>query len=180
MNRQEKQAFVDEMSETLRSAQLVILADYTGLDVETLNRLRRQLDAGAEDHSVEIRVVKNTLFSRAAAGTPLESLSEFLVGPTAAIIGKRDPVAPAKVLSGFAKEVDKLKVKAGYFSGRVITFDQVKELASLPPREVLLGQLLGTLQAPLSQFVGVLAAVSQQFVGVLAAYKDKLDKNENA
>ena len=82
MNRQEKQAFVDDMTETLRSAQLVILADYTGLDVEQMNRLRRQLEAGATDNTVELRVVKNTLFGRAAAGTPLESLSEFLAGPT--------------------------------------------------------------------------------------------------
>ncbi len=173
MNRQDKQAFVDEMTDKLRSAQLVVLADYSGINVETMNKLRRQFDAG---ESVEMTVVKNTLCSRAVAGAAMEALTPFLTGPTAVILGLRDPVAPAKVLSGFVKESDKLKVKAGYFGGKLIGVDEVKALASLPSREVLLSQLLGTLQAPMSQFVGVLAAVSQQFVGVLAAYKDKLEK----
>jgi large subunit ribosomal protein L10 len=173
VNREEKQAFVDELTGKLRDAQLVVLADYNGLNVETMNRLRRQLDDGDK---VELRVVKNTLCSRAVAGSPLEALNPFLNGPTAVVLGLRDPVGPAKVISTFVKENEKLKVKAGFFGGRLITFDEVKALASLPSREVLLGQLLGTLQAPLTQFVGVLAAVSQQFVGVLAAYKDKLEK----
>lgn len=180
MNRQEKQEFVDEMTGKLRDAQIVVLADYNGLDVETFNKLRRALESGGDDANVELRVVKNTLCSRAVAGTAMEALNPFLVGPTAVIMGFKDPVNPAKALSGFAKESDKLKVKAGFFGGKLISFDEVKALATLPSREVLLGQLLGTLQAPLSQFVGVLAAVSQQFVGVLAAYKDKLEKEGGA
>lgn len=175
MNRQDKVAFVDEWSEKLRQAELVILADYTGIDVETINKLRRQLGTG---DGVEIRVVKNTLCERAISGTDLEVLSKYFTGPTAVVLGSRDVVSPAKVLTAFAKENSKLKLKAGYFDGRLINEEDVKALASMPPREVLFGQLLGTLQAPLSQFVGVLAAAPQQFIGVLTAFKDKLEKGE--
>lgn len=180
MNRQEKQEFVDEMTGKLREAQIVVLADYHGLNVETFNKLRRTLEAGDEVENVELRVVKNTLCSLAVAGTAMEALNPYLVGPTAVVLGFKDPVNPAKALSGFARESEHFKVKAGFFGGKVISFDEVKALATLPSREVLLGQLLGTLQAPLSQFVGVLAAVSQQFVGVLAAYKDKLENEGSA
>lgn len=175
MNREDKQSFVDEMAGKLRDAQLVILTDYTGLDVETMNRLRRQLDSA---DSVEFRVVKNTLASRAMAGTDMEALNPYLNGPTGVVLGLRDPVSPAKILSTFLKENEKFKVKAGFFGGKVISIDDVKALASMPSREVLLGQLLGTLQAPMSQFVGTLAAIPQQFVGVLSAYRDKLEKGE--
>lgn len=175
MNREQKQAFVDEMTTKLRDAQLVVLTDYTGLDVESMNKLRRQLDSG---DSVEFQVVKNTLCGRAMAGTDMEALNQYLTGPTGIVLGLRDPVSPAKILSGFSKENDKLKIKAGFFGGKVISLDEVKALASMPSRDVLLAQLLGTLQAPLSQFVGVLAAVPQQLVGILAAYQDKLEKGE--
>ncbi len=175
MNRQEKQALVEELNDKLQRAQLVVLTDYTGLRVETMNKLRRQLE-GAD--TVEFRVLKNTLCQRAVAGTVMESLLPYLNGPTAVVLGFRDPVSPAKILKDFSKENDKFKVKAGFFGGRIISQQDVAALAALPSREVLLSQLLGTLQAPMSQFVGVLAAVPQQFLGLLAAYKDKLEKSE--
>ena len=173
MNREEKQSLVDDVGDKFRRAQFVVLADYTGIDVETMNRLRRLLE-GAD--SVEFRVMKNTLCTRAISGTAMEKLQPYLTGPTAVLMGFRDPVSPSKVLTDFLKEAPKLKVKAGFFGGQLISEDDVKALATMPSREVLLSQLLGTLQAPLSQFVGVLAAVPQQFVGILSAYKDKLEE----
>lgn len=178
MNREQKQAFVTEFSGKVRSAQVVILADYTGLDVEKFNSLRRQLEKA---DSVELRVVKNTLCGKAMAGTSMEKLAPHLKGPTAIILAFQDIATPSKILNDFAKENgEKFKVKAGYFGGAVLDQEGVKSLASMPSREVLLAQLLGTLQAPLAQFVGVLAAVPQQFLGVLSAYQEELKKDGTA
>lgn len=178
MNRDQKQSSVDELSGKLRSAQLVILADYTGISVEKLNLLRRSMEKA---ESADVKVVKNTLFERAMAGTGMEGLSGHLKGPTAIIIGNTDPVSPVKVLNEFLKEnKDKFKIKAGYFGGMILDEDGVKGLANLPSREMLLGQLLGTLQAPMAQLLGVLSAVPQQILGVLSAYEDERKKSEGA
>lgn len=174
MNRTEKQAFVDDIGDRLLKSQLLVLADYTGMTVETMNKFRRQLDS---EKSIEFRVVKNTLCSRAVSGTPMEVLTEYFRGPTAVLMGHDDPMSPAKVVQDFLKENAKVfKIKAGFFSGKLINEQELKELSKLPSREELLSQLLGTLQAPLSQFVGVLAAVPQKFIGVLAAYQKKLEE----
>lgn len=175
MDRTEKKAFVDDFNGKLRSAQLVVLADYTGLNVETMNRLRRQLEASG---NVEFVVVKNSLCERAIAGTAMESLTKHLTGPTAVLMGFNDPVGPAKALTAFIKEVDKLKVKAGFFGGKILQREDLVALSTMPPKDVVLGQLLGTLQAPLVQIVSVLNAVPQQVLGVIQAYKDKLEKGD--
>lgn len=178
MNRDQKQAFVDDLTGKIRSAQVVILADYTGLNVEKFNALRRALEKG---NSVELQVVKNKLCGLAVAGTAMEKLVPHMKGPTAVILGFQDPSAPSKILNDFVKENgEKFKVKAGFFGGTVLDEEGVKSLASMPSREVLLAQLLGTLQAPLSQLVGVLAAVPQQFLGVLTAYQEEQKKNSAA
>jgi large subunit ribosomal protein L10 len=176
VNRDQKQALVETMSDRLRKADLVVLTDYSGLSVESMNKLRRQLEATGTE--VEMRVIKNTLCFRAVEGSALQALEPHMRGPTAVVLGFRDPVAPAKVLSDFSKENDKFKVKAGFFGGKVISNDDIKALASMPSREVLQAQLLGVLQAPISNFLGVLTAVPQQFIGVISAYKEKLEKGE--
>ncbi len=173
MNLTEKKAFADAMRKKLSESELVVLTDYTGMNVETMNALRRKLDGelGAEFH-----VVKNTLCVRAIQGTDMEVLSKYFVGPTAVLMTSGDPVGPAKVLQEFLKENAKvLKVKAGFYAGKTITAEDVAALSKLPSRDELLAQLLGTLQAPMSQFLSVLAGVPQKFVATLAAYRKELE-----
>jgi len=174
VNRLEKQSFVNEMARKFQDSELLVLADYTGMNVETMNAFRRKLDA---DESVEFKVVKNTLCARAVQGTEKEPLAEHFVGPTAILFGYGDPVAPAKLLQEFLKEHSKaLKVKAGFYAGKTISDTDIVALSKLPSREELLAQLLGTLQAPMAQFVSVLAAVPQKFIGTLEAYKKELEE----
>ncbi len=173
MNRTEKQSFVDEMAGKFRDSELLILADYTGMSVGMMNSLRRKLDA---DDSIEFRVVKNTLCSLAVDGTEMEPLGQHFVGPTAVLLTRGDPVTAAKLLQEFLKSNAKaLRIKAGFYGGRPLSAEDIVALSKLPSREELLGQLLGTLQAPMRQFVSVLAGLPQKLLGTLAAYREELE-----
>ncbi len=167
LSMEDKKAVVAEVSQQLKGAQAAVLAEYRGLTVEQMTKLRRK----AHDAKVYVRVVKNTLARRAADGTSYECLKDAMVGPLAYAISA-DPVAVAKLLSEFAKDNDKLKIKAAAMSGKLMSLDQVKALASLPSREVLLSQLLGTMQAPIATFVRTLNEVPTEFVRALAAVRD--------
>ncbi len=154
----EKQQTVNDVSEKLKSYSCTVVADYRGLSVKQVTELRKQLrEAGIEFH-----VIKNTLVRRATAATELTDLDEHLTGPTAYAFSKTDIVAPAKILSDFAKKNDALKVKAGVVEGRVVGYDQVKALADLPSREGLLSMLLSVLQAPMRNFALAVKAVSEK------------------
>jgi large subunit ribosomal protein L10 len=121
-----------------------------------LNALRRQ----ARDKGVYLHVLKNTLARRAVAGTPFEVAAEAMVGPL--IYGfSEDAVAAAKVLADFSKGNDKLIVKAGAYAGKALDAEGVKALASIPTKEVLLSQLLGLMQSPVSRLARVLAALAE-------------------
>ena len=157
LNRNEKAAVVTDVAAQVARSQTLALAEYRGLTVEHLNNLRRQ----ARDKGVYLHVLKNTLARRAVAGTPFEVASESMVGPL--IYGfSEDAVAAAKVLSDFAKGNDKLIVKGGAYAGRVLSADGVKSLAAIPSKEVLLSQLLGLMQSPVSRMARVLAAVAEK------------------
>ncbi len=169
MNRNSKEQLVSELAEKLSVAQAAFLADYRGLNVEQVNKLRGDLRGAG----IEYRVVKNTLLRLAAKNTGIECLSDLLEGPTAIAIAGNDPVAPAKVLTEFAKANNKFELKGGALGGKLLSAEDIKALADLPSREVLLGRLLGSINAPVSNFVGVLAAVPRSFVQVLAAIQDK-------
>jgi large subunit ribosomal protein L10 len=169
LNRNSKEELVAELAGKLVTAKAAFLADYRGLNVEQVNKLRGEL----RNTGVEYRVVKNTLLRLAAKDTSLECLSGYLEGPTAIAIAQEDPVAPAKVLTEFAKAVAKFELKVGALDGKVLTVDDIKALSELPSREVLLAKMLGTLNAPVANFVGVLAAVPRSLVQVLAAIQDK-------
>lgn len=157
LNRNEKAAVITDVAAQVARSQTLALAEYRGLTVEHLNNLRRQ----ARDKGVYLHVLKNTLARRAVAGTPFEVASESMVGPL--IYGfSEDAVAAAKVLSDFAKGNDKLVVKGGAFAGRVLSADGVKSLAAIPSKEVLLSQLLGLMQSPVSRMARVLAAVAEK------------------
>ncbi|MCL6635310.1 MAG: 50S ribosomal protein L10 [Peptococcaceae bacterium] len=166
VTRAEKEAIIQELKEKFAGSKAAVLADYRGLNVAEATRLRRRLrEAGCE-----FKVAKNTLTALAAKQLGLEGLDPYLEGQVAIAFGK-DPVAPAKVLSEFIREIRKMEIKAGVLEGKVIDAKGVKELADLPPREVLLARVLGGMQAPLYGFVGVLQGTLRSFVYVLEAVR---------
>jgi large subunit ribosomal protein L10 len=157
LNRNEKAAVITDVAAQVARSQTLALAEYRGLTVEHLNNLRKQ----ARDKGVYLHVLKNTLARRAVAGTPFEVAAESMVGPL--IYGfSEDAVAAAKVMSDFAKGNDKLVVKGGAYAGKALSADGVKALASIPSKEVLLAQLLGLMQSPVSRIARVLAAIAEQ------------------
>ena len=163
LNRNEKQTVVTYVAAQAARSQTLALAEYRGLTVAHLDVLRKQ----AREKGVYLHVLKNTLARRAVAGTPFEVASESMVGPL--IYGfSEDAVAAAKVLSDFAKGNDKLIVKGGAYAGKALNAEGVKSLASIPSKEVLLSQLLGLMQSPISRLARVLAAVAEQRGGAAA------------
>ena len=157
LNKSEKQTVVADVAAQVARSQTLALAEYRGLTVAHLDVLRKQ----AREKGVYLHVLKNTLARRAVAGTPFEVASESMVGPL--IYGfSEDAVAAAKVISDFAKGNDKLVVKAGAYAGKMLTADGVKALASIPTKEVLLAQLLGLMQSPVSRMARVLAAIAEK------------------
>lgn len=157
LNVQDKKAIVADVGAQLAGAQTVVLAEYRGIPVEQLTKLR----ASARDQGVYLRVLKNTLARRAAQGTQFEPLANSMVGPL--IYGiSADPIASAKVLQGFAKTQDLLVIKAGLYNGKLLDVAGVKALATIPSRDELLSQLLGVMLAPVSAMARVLGAVAAQ------------------
>lgn len=156
--REEKQQVVEAVTNKLQQSVCTIIADYRGLNVAQVTELRKQL----REANVEFEVVKNTLARRAAASVDLGELEEHLVGPTAIAYSNDDLVAPAKILSQFAKSNNELEIKAGVLEGAVVTVDQIKKLADLPSREGLLSMLLSVLQAPVRNFALAVKAVSEK------------------
>ena len=168
LNRTEKAVVIDEVKAELVKAQTVIIAEYRGLDVASATVLRKT----ARESGVYLRVLKNTLVRRATADTPFQDLNDQLVGPLMYAISE-DPVAAAKVLSGFAKTNEALVIKAGAMPNSILTVEGVKALATMPSRDELLAKLLGTMQAPITQFVRTLNEVPTKFVRGLAAVRDQ-------
>ena len=157
LNRNEKAAVISDVSAQAAKSQTLALAEYRGLTVEALNKLR----VDARSKGVYLHVLKNTLARRAVAGTPFEVASESMVGPL--IYGfSEDAVAAAKVIADFAKGNDKLVIKGGAYAGKSLDANGVKALAAIPSKEVLLSQLLGLMQSPVSRLARVLAAVAEQ------------------
>jgi large subunit ribosomal protein L10 len=155
LNLQEKQAVVAEVSAQVAKSQTIVLAEYRGIAVADITRLR----ANARKSGVYFHVLKNTLARRAVQGTPFETLAEKMVGPLVYSISA-DAIAAAKVVHEFAKANDKLVVKAGSINGKLLDAAGVSALASVPPKEVLLAQLCGLLQSPVSGLARVLGAVA--------------------
>jgi large subunit ribosomal protein L10 len=157
LNRNEKAAVVADVSAQVARSQTLALAEYRGLTVANLDKLR--VDARAK--GVYLHVVKNTLARRAVAGTPFEVVQGAMAGPL--IYGfSEDAVAAAKVIADFAKGNDKLVIKGGAFAGKALDANGVKALAAIPSREVLLAQVAGLLKSPIQRMAGVLAAVAEK------------------
>lgn len=171
MPRPEKVEQVDLLTEKLKGAKVAVLTDYRGLTVGQLQDLRGRLRA----QEVEYRVVKNTLARRAAVEAGHPEFQDLLKGPVAIAFGYGELSVPARVLAEFTRQTRlRLEVVGGLVEGRVMNGEQVRQTAELPSRDVLLAQLLGTLQSPVSQLVATIQAPVQQLVGLLEAYRDKL------
>ncbi len=165
---QEKQAYVEGLAEKLKNAVAGVVVSYQGLNVADDTQLRRELRAAG----VEYAVVKNTLLRRACDIAQLSGLDEVLNGTTALAISS-DHVAAAKILDTFAEKNKALQIKAGFVEGKVINADKVKELAKMPPKEVLVAKALGGLNAPISGFVCVLNANLRGLVVALNAIAEQ-------
>ena len=152
ITRKAKEEFIEEMARELEGAELIIVADYRGLNVASVTELRRRL----KNEECSYRVVKNTLTRLACRKIDLSGLEEYLEGPTAIAYTSADPVGAARVLLEFSREHEALAVKGGRLSGQSLDPAQVKALGEIPPREVLLARVCGGFQAPLSGLVGVL------------------------
>jgi large subunit ribosomal protein L10 len=157
LNLDDKKAVVAEVSAEVANAQTIVLAEYRGVEVGDLTKLR----ASARKSGVYLRVLKNTLVRRAVLGTEFAPLAEQMSGPL--IYGiSADPVAAAKVLNDFAKGNEKFQLKAGSYAGKVLDKAGVQALASIPSREELLARLLGIMQAPVTGFACAMAALAKQ------------------
>jgi large subunit ribosomal protein L10 len=164
-----KQQLADDLRDRFSKSAIIVVTDYKGLDVAAINDLRRKLRA----EEIEYQVVKNTLLVRASEDNDVALIKDHFKGPSAIAISYDDPVAPAKVLSQFAKDNDKLEIKVGVMNGQVLDANAIKTLAKLPSREVLLGQFLSVLNEVPTSFVRTLAEIPRSFVNVLAAIKDQ-------
>jgi len=164
---EQKQAMVSEVAAKLKGAQVVLVAEYRGLDVERVTQLRSR----ARKSGLYLRVLKNTLARKAVQGTPFEKLSDKMVGPLMYGIAQ-DPVAGAKVIAEFAKDNELFVIKAGAMPNTVMSVQDIKALATLPSRDELLAMLLGTMQAPMAKLVRTMNEVPGKFVRALAAVRD--------
>jgi large subunit ribosomal protein L10 len=163
----------EELKTKLSGATFVILADYRGLSVTKISDLRRRLK-GAH---AQLQVIKNRVFMHVAKELGYKGFEQPTSGPSAMVFGKGDVVATAKVLKDFIKENEKPVLKLGALDGAALSAADIQQLAALPSREQLLGQLVGTLAAPMSQLVGVLSQKTATIVYVLKAIEEKKAKD---
>jgi large subunit ribosomal protein L10 len=173
----EKEQVVAELAERLRTSDTLFVADYRGLSMSEIDGVRTEL----LQHGARFSVVKNTLTRRAAEVAGVAGLSEFLDGPTAiAFVGEGDMVAVAKTLSDTARRTRILSVRGGILQGRTITPDEVRNLATLPPADILRGQVVAAVVGPLNAIVGLFTAPLRELVGVIDARIAQLEADGGA
>ncbi len=164
LNRSEKEAVIQDVTGLAAKSQTLVMAEYRGITVADMTRLR----SAARSNGVELSVLKNTLARRAVAGSSFAAASDMMTGPL--IYGfSADAVAAAKVVAEFAKTNDKLVIRGGAYGGKALDANGVKQLASIPTKEVLLAQLLGLMQSPISRTARVLAALAEKKGEAVAA-----------
>ncbi len=169
MKKTDKEKIVADLHQRLTRSQAVFVTDFTGLNVESINKLRRDLKQRGDEY----RVVKKTLLRRASQETTVSAIEDLLVGPCGITISYGDPVASAKLLADFAKDREKFAFKGGVLQGRPISPEDVGQLAKMPSREVILGQLLSALVAVPTGLVSTLSAIIQKFLLTLKAVEDQ-------
>ncbi len=164
----EKENLVEELAKKLTEREVTILADYTGVNVQAVTRLREEFRRA----SIEYRIYKNTLARIAAKQSGLEDMLEFIEGPTGYVFSD-EPVAPAKTLVEFIKSNPTMRIKCCILAGKVLDESQTRAIATLPPREILVAQLLGQLLAPMSGLVTVLNGPIRSLIYVLEDLRKK-------
>lgn len=167
MNRGEKSGVVDDLIQRFNSSSSIYLTDFTGLSVKVMTDFRRQL----REAGVDYVVVKNTLATRALHESSVKGLEFELSGPNGFVLIQDDPTGAARIIKSFQKEFDRPAIKAGMVDGQAVTPMEIDRLASLPGKEMLLGQLGGVMQAPLQAFVGAANGLLNQFVAVVEALR---------
>jgi large subunit ribosomal protein L10 len=165
----EKKRIVEDLHEKFSKSKVVILTDYKGLDVDSINDLRRRL----RESQIQYQVVKNSLLIRASKDTDVELIKDSFKGPSAVALSFDDPVSPAKVLTKFAGENEKLEIKVGIMNGKVLDISAIKALSALPSREVLMGQLLSVMNGVPTGFVRALVDVQRRLLNVMMAIKEQ-------
>ncbi|MGI6777955.1 MAG: 50S ribosomal protein L10 [Acetivibrionales bacterium] len=166
---EQKKQMVQDLTEKIKAAKALIFADYRGLTVEEDTELRNALRKAG----VEYRVVKNSITRFAIKQNGLDGLEEYLIGPTAMALSNEDPVAPAKVLSEYAKKYKNLELKVGVIEGQITGTEGLKAIAELPSREELIAKVVGSLNSPIYGFVNVLNANIRGLVVALNAIAEK-------
>jgi len=169
LNLSEKKKIAENLHERFSKSAIVIVTDYKGLDVTTINDLRRKL----REAKIEFQVAKNSLLIRASRETGVGLLKDHFKGPNAVALSYDDPVAPAKVLTEFAKEHAELQIKVGVMNGRLLDPSAIEALSSLPSREQLLAKLLSTLNGVPTSFVRTLSEIPKKFLYLLQSVKEQ-------
>lgn len=169
MNRQEKEQFVIDLHDRLEKAQGTFLMDYKGLDVDSMNRLRREL----REVQSEFHVIKNRLLKLASEETETGLIKDHMKGPSAIAVTQEDVIGPAKVLVDFAKDTEHLVIRIGQVSGKVVDTNAIKKLAELPGKDVLLAQALAAMEAVPASFLRVLNGLIVKLLNVLKAIEQK-------
>jgi large subunit ribosomal protein L10 len=164
-----KKKLVEGLKEKISSASILVLSDFRGVSVKQITELRKQL----RSEESEYKIVKNTLLHRAIEAAGFKDLKEHLAGPTAMLLGYKDPVGPLKALVEFVKDNEKGEIKAGIFENNIIDKQALAEIAKLPPKEVLLSKVVGGFQAPIYGLVNVLQGTIRKLVYAFNAVKEK-------
>lgn len=174
MIRKDKEKVVEELNKLFSEAKGIYLTDFTGINVETVNELRRQF----RKENINYRIVKNTLTRLSIQGLPLDDLQPYLTGPTGLVMSFEDALLPGKVIESFQKKTALLPIKAAVIDGTVYDRASTEKIIKLPSRDELVAKLLGTLNSPLTGIVIVLSSILSNLVGVLDAIRDKKEKTE--
>ena len=172
MLRPEKEKVVSQLKDKLAQAKSLFLTDFTGLNVEDTTELRRNF----RENKVEYKVAKNSLIRLAVQQTGFESISDHLEGPTGLVFGYDDLTVPAKVLYDFQKKKDMPKIKIFWMEGKLFGEEELKRLARLPSRKELLGQILMSVNSPMSNLVGTFHGVLRNFIGLIDALQEAKSK----
>lgn len=167
--RADKVEAVAELKDILDNSGTVILTDYHGLDVKSIDKMRRKLREAGSGY----KIIKNNLFTLAAENTDIKPLTEGLAGPTAIVYTGEDPVAAAKALQEFTKGPKPVTVKAGVMDGQLLNASQIEALSKIPPKPVLIGMVVGGLQSPITNLVGTLQQLIGQLVFTLQGVAEK-------
>jgi large subunit ribosomal protein L10 len=175
LTRAQKQEQVEELREKLGKATSVIVADYRGIDVQSINSLRGKIRSGEEEY--EYHVAKNSLLRRAAEGGPAELIAEQFQGPTAVALSYGDPIGLAKIMVDFAKAHEVFELRGGVLDGRAINGDELAQLATLPSLDELRSKLVGLIQAPAQKVAQLVLAPASQLARLVDARRAQIEES---